>query len=115
METGIDMSVRRKGSRGIDVDGIRYMWRFPPEITQMQFDYWPGCYVTVQQEDVRRGSVLVIYFPQYRPDAAPNQPAIPVLPSDVARCIRAALKQGWKPTKQGPQFDISSETVDCHE
>jgi hypothetical protein len=105
------MAVRRKGSRGILVDGVRYLWRFPPVMAQDQYDYWPGCFVTVQHADVRRGSVLVITFPQYRPDAAPDQPAVPVLPSDVARCIRAAVTKGWKPTEQGPQFVIQSEAV----
>ena len=105
------MAVRRKGSRGIMVDGVRFLWRFPPVMTQDQFDCWPGCFVTVQQADVFRGGVLAISFPQHRPDAAPFEPAVPVLPSDVARCISAALKRGWNPREPGPQFNINSEDV----
>src|SRR4051812_33441204 len=105
------MAVRRKGSRGIMVDGVRYLWRFPPVLTQDQDDYWPGCYVTVQRADVRRGSVLVISFPQHRPDTAPDQEAVPVLPSHVARGIRAAISRGWQPEQQGPQFVIASESI----
>ena len=100
------MAVRKKGSRSILVDGIRYLWRFPHRPTQTQDDCWPGCHVTIQQPDTQRGCVLVLHFPQFRPDCAPGLPVIPVLPSDVARGIRAAIASGWRGDKQGPQFRV---------
>jgi hypothetical protein len=55
--------------------------------------------------------VLVIGFPQHRPDTAPDQKAVPVLPSHVAQGIRAAIIRGWQSDQQGPQFVIASGTI----
>src|SRR5262245_57350149 len=106
------MAVRKKGSRRIVVDGVTYLWRFPPRPTSSQDDYWPGCHVTVQREGCK-GSVLVIYFPQFLPNLAKacGDPVVPVLPSQVARAIRAAVRAGWRAEVQGPQFAIEGDNA----
>lgn len=99
------MAVRKKGSRRIVVDGIVYLWRFPRRQTQSQEDGWPGVGVTVSREDCRRASLLLGYPQRFHLNGpvAQDLPR-PVLPSDVARGIRAALEGGWQAQEPGPQF-----------
>ena len=99
------MAVRKKGSRRITVDGVIYLWRFPRRPTQSQEDGWPGVAVTVTREDCRRASLLLA-FPQRFHLSGPvgEVPPRPVLPSEVARGIRAALAAGWRADEPGPQF-----------
>lgn len=103
------MAFRKRGSRLIVVDGVAYCWRFLHRPTQSDWDLWPGCVVTVQSAG-RPGSVLVVRFPQHRPDvAAPcGLPIVPVLPSQVARAIRAAVRAGWRAAESGPQLVMES-------
>src|SRR5881409_766725 len=107
------MAVRRQGSRRIVVDGVAYLWRFPPRSTQSQEDGWPGVMVTVNREDCQR-SVLVLAFPRRFHLSGPvgEDPPRPVLPSDVARGIRKALAAGWVPDKPGKQFRLRIEEAD---
>jgi hypothetical protein len=99
------VAVRKKGSRRITVDGVMYLWRFPPRQTQSQEDGWPGVGVTISREDCRRASLL-LGFPRRFHLSGPfgQDSARPVLPSDVARGIRAALMAGWQADQPGPQF-----------
>jgi hypothetical protein len=100
------MAVRKQGSRRIEVDGVTYLWRVPRRSSDTDGNI--GLITTVQYQD-RRGSVLVIYFPQQHPDIASTfgEPAVPVLPSQVADAIRRAVVAGWRPTEGGPRFAIS--------
>src|SRR5262245_11631786 len=99
------MAVRKKGSRRIVVDGIIYLWRFPPRPTQNQEDGWPGVGVTINREDCRQASLLLAFPQRFRLDGPlVEDPARPVLPSDIARGIKAAIAAGWQPGEPGPQF-----------
>ena len=104
------MAVRKQGSRRIVVDGVAYLWRVPRRSSD--HDGNMGLITTVQHPD-RRGSVLVIHFPQQHPDIANGfgLPATPVLPSQVPDAIRRAVVAGWRPAKQGPRFEIAGSGV----
>src|SRR4051812_39293680 len=99
------MAVRKKGSRRIVVDGVQYLWRFPRRMTQNEEDGWPGVMVTVNRVDCR-GASLMLAFPQRFHLNGPvvQSPPRPVLPSDVAAGIRAALAAGWVADQPGKQF-----------
>jgi hypothetical protein len=99
------LAIRKKGSRRIVVDGAAYLWRFPRRPTQSQQDGWPGVFVTANRADCPRAS-LVIAFPQRFHLSGPvgQVPPRPVLPSDVAAGIRAALRAGWVADQPGQQF-----------
>ncbi len=98
------MAVPKKGSRRIVVDGVAYLWRFPRP-TRAQGDGWRGVRVMVCREECRQ-SVLVLAFPARFHLSGPvvQEPPRPLLPSDVARGIRAALAAGWQADRPGPQF-----------
>src|SRR5262245_51742092 len=99
------VAVSKKGSRRIVVDGVTYMWRFPRRQTQSQEDGWPGVMVTVNREDCREASLLIAFPNRFHLSGPVGQePPRPILPSDVAAGIRAALVAGWVSDQPGKQF-----------
>jgi hypothetical protein len=98
------MAVRKKGARRIVVDGDAFRWRFPHRPTQNQQDGWPGVTVTVQPVPCE-GALLVVAFPRcFRMDGPCGEAGKPVLPSEVARAVRAALAAGWRVDQPGKPF-----------
>jgi hypothetical protein len=99
------VAVRKKGSRRIVVDGVVYLWRFPRRQTQSQEDGWPGLAVTANRVDCPRGSLLIAFPQRFHLSGPVGQiPPRPVVPSDVAAGIRAALAAGWVADRPGKQF-----------
>lgn len=99
------MAVRKKGSRRIVVDGVTYLWRFPRRQTHDQEDGWPGVMVTVSREDARQASLLLAFPHRFHLSGPVGQnPPRPVLPSDVAAGVRAAIAAGWVSDQPGKQF-----------
>lgn len=99
------MAVRRKGSRRITVDGAVYVWRFPRRPTRNQEDGWPGVFVTANRVDCSRASLLLAFPQRFHLSGPVGQlPPRPVLPSDVAAGIRAAISVGWVADQPGKQF-----------
>ena len=99
------MAVNRKGSRRVVVDGVAYRWSFPRRPDQSQDDGWPGVGVTVWRAD-GSGAMLLLAFPQRFHPSGPvgPDPPRPVLPSDVAAGVRAALAAGWAADRPGAPF-----------
>jgi hypothetical protein len=101
------VAVRKKGSRRIVVDGVTYQWRFPRRPTQSQEDGWPGVFVTATRADGLRASLLLAFPRRFHLSGPVGQdPPRPVLPSDVAAGIRAALAAGWVADTPGRQFVV---------
>jgi len=99
------MAMKRKGSRPIVVDGTTYLWRIRRRPTVFQTDYGTALTCSVQRNDERAGRVLLIVFPQGRAECyLPSVPRAPVVPRQVAECIRNAIREGWNPGDRGDAF-----------
>ena len=107
------MSVRKKGSRRIVVDGAVYLWRIRRRPTRMDWELNSGFIITVQDEN-RTGSVLSISSQRPRPTvvSAWGLPVVSVLPSHVATAIRQALAEGWQPAEQDSNFGVTLRAGD---
>ncbi len=103
------MTVRRKGSRRITVEGVEYLWRFPRK-PRHEWDGNCGVWLTVQRAD-RAGSVLALHSPHRHPAVAQgwSSPVVAVLPSQVADAIRRALAEGWRPGELGADHWVGLE------
>ncbi|MFC9895980.1 hypothetical protein ACFVMC_20015 [Nocardia sp. NPDC127579] len=92
------MTLTRKGSRSIVVDGTEYRWtvRRKPTYTQA---LGSDMAFAVELAD-GPGPVLVVRTGRPRPDNWLNLPTQPVYPAEVAAGIRTALSQGFVFTAQ---------------
>ena len=97
------MTVRKRGSRRIVVDGVAYRWKFPRRLADQEEDL-PGVWVVAQRVEPE-GSQLLLVFPSRHHMSGPNAGlGRPVLPSDVVAGIKAALIAGWQSHEPGKQF-----------
>lgn len=109
------MALGRKGSRRIVVDGTAYRWRLRRRRTCFQALAWTPCTFAVEHAD-NRGTTLVVRTDRPHPSNWFGREARPVLPSDVARIIQLALREGWTPTAPGSPFrlDLSARFTPSH-
>ena len=98
------MAIPKKGTRRIVVDGARYRWYVRRRPTLGQAIAESNLTLAVEKEGERRGSVLVVDLAQPHPSNVVGEPPVAVLPADVARCIQAALRLGWRPDAPGKPF-----------
>lgn len=99
------MAIRKKGARRIIVDGQSYLWRVRRRGPDPDNRGW-GWSFAVQHAEAA-GSTLIVHLTRRHPSW--NTTVTPVIPSEVARCIRLAVAEGWQPTAQGSAFHLSSE------
>lgn len=111
------MTLPRKGSRLIDVDGRQFRFVVNrvkgPAFTVVKkdvapsrvFNFTKGPSLSVTVEDATSPGCVFNYT---WPDGCS------VLPNDVRENIRAALKQGWSPRSKGPAFRISEIYFPAH-
>jgi hypothetical protein len=99
------MALARKGARRIIVDGTAYRWRLRRRPTYDQGLCWSPCTFAVEHADVP-GTTLVVTTNQPHAGNWMAREAHPILPSDVARAVAHALRQGWNPTAQGSPFHL---------
>ncbi|MGS2640880.1 hypothetical protein [Streptosporangium sp. G12] len=100
------MTIPKKGSRLISVDGIAYRWRIRHKPTYCQANSWgPLTYAVEPAEG--RGRVLLVELPCSRPDAWYGERTMTVRPALVAATIRRALDRGWDPSQAGSAFTIN--------
>ncbi len=109
------MSLPRKGSRAITVDGHRYRW-----VAVYAQVMWcsAACplHLTVQQDGVRGGQLLLARFPlSSGKDEAGREWVFPrygaaVTPGIVSDIIRAGRAAGWEPEMSGrPPLELDGE------
>lgn len=103
----IVMSLVKKGSRLITVDGVTYRWRVRGRPTYAQGLGERPLAVAVEQVD-GTGRVLLVNMPQDHPSNWIGGPAEPVLPSAVAAIVRQAMAEGWRSTQPGAAFDMTA-------
>ncbi|MEG4516696.1 MULTISPECIES: hypothetical protein [unclassified Microcoleus] len=126
------MSIPKKGTRKIIVDGEPFIWLIRRQATNTQVESgWGHLHVAVEHAE-KPGSVLVLitdrphpqgwsqtnceFIPVKPPDGAPQEVKVwqiistkevkPVRPSDVAQWIRQAVQLGWQPRRSGITFNV---------
>lgn len=97
------MTLVKKGSRYLDVDGVTYRWRLRGRPTYSQANaWWPLTFAVELADDP--GATLVVTTNQAHPSNWMGVPSRPVLPGHVARAVRTALAEGWQPANPGKPF-----------
>jgi len=112
------MTLSRKGSRRIVIDGISYRWLIRRRATwsdiHIEIANMPDgvpLRVAIEQEHAQ-GTLLIVTSNQPRlTKYRMVETAGVVRPSDVERWIRDARAAGWDPAKPGPVLYRESETV----
>ncbi|MFV2195562.1 hypothetical protein [Nocardiopsis sp. LOL_012] len=95
------MSLVRKGSRHITVDGTGYRWRVRRRPTYAQaLCEFPMTFAVELAEEP--GQTLVVATQHPHPGSwLSDAPPVPVTPGIVSTAIRSALAQGWSPACPG--------------
>lgn len=100
------MTMPRKGTRRITVDGVAYRWRHRSRRSVTEARARPLTFA-VEREDAP-GRLLSVTLGEWLPlshyccpDCSPDEfMPEPITPARVAEAVRAALADGWDP--QGP-------------
>jgi hypothetical protein len=101
------MSIPRKGTRKIIVDGEHFIWLIRRQPTYTQECFHGGNLHVAVDRVAKPGSVLVIITDRPHPqDCLRSNKVIPVKPSDVAQWIRQAMQLGWQPMRSGITFRV---------
>ena len=102
------MSIPKKGSRKITVDGLEYRWTIRKKPSYGQAIDESNLTAAIELYD-SPGTTLVITFPFTRPDSWISPGNESVKPSDIKDSIIRAVQQGWKPDSKGSVFHLSQE------
>lgn len=100
------MSIPKKGSRLIRVDGTTYRWRVRKRPTYSQGVGDTPLTFAVEKAELA-GTTLHVTMPQDHPSNWMGGVAEPVLPSTVSVLIRHALDRGWQPESPGSPFLVT--------
>jgi hypothetical protein len=99
------MTIPRKGSRRLTVDGVPYRWSVRPRPTYSQgIGQSPLSFAVVN--DHAPGSTLVVTLDAMRPDNWLQEPSAVVTPNMVELAIRKALSEGWHAQQGGGAFAL---------
>ena len=91
------MSLPKKGSRTIEVEGSTYLWRIRKKPTYSQLLGWSPMLVGIQRVEPHAVSVLVVNCAVSRPDNVLSPHQTGIAPAMVRDMIGKALKAGWRP------------------
>jgi hypothetical protein len=100
------MSIPKKGSRQIEVDGVTYRWMVRRRAP------WHSLSFAVERDDVS-GSILSVRLPVPRPDPwliGTNGDKV-ITPKYVAEIIRFSLTIGWRPESAVTPFQIGPHDI----
>jgi hypothetical protein len=106
MTAEVAMTLARKGSRQITVDGIRFRWKVRGKPSYSQGNGWTPLVFAVEQAE-QPGALLVASLPCAHPGNWLGLPAGVVLPGTVASAVKSALTEGWQPSRPGPTFVLA--------
>ncbi|GGT07878.1 hypothetical protein GCM10010222_57310 [Streptomyces tanashiensis] len=99
------MTLNKRGSRRITVDGVGYRWRVRRKPSYMQGLCWtPLIYAVELANADRAGAILVVTTGQPHPSNWLGVGAESVRPAHVAASVREARAQGWEPVASGSPF-----------
>ncbi|MGF1343735.1 hypothetical protein ACQSMD_27075 [Streptomyces flavovirens] len=89
------MTLNKKGSRRITVDGIEYRWRIRRKPSYMRgLDWTPMTYAVEAASGSQPGTTLIVTSGQARPSNWVGVETEPIRPAHVAASIREARDQG---------------------
>lgn len=109
------MSIPKKGTRKIIVDGEAFIWFIRRKPTYTQECFHGGNLHVAVDSVAKPGSVLVIMTDRPHPQGLVRKQEVkPVTPSDVAQWIRQAVQLGWQPMRSGIPFNVQM-TGQCME
>ncbi len=94
----------RKGFRTITVDGRRFHWRVGGNDTSGDV---PMLAFMVTPFDGLSGTLIVEFPEVWAPNRCKGSAGV-VLPSHVARAVRTALVEGWRPEVHGDNFRLDA-------
>jgi hypothetical protein len=100
------MTLARKGSRRIIVDGVTFRWTVRRKPTYHQANGWSPLTFVVEHA-VAPASLLVVSLPCAHPGNWLGQPSQAVTPGMVTESIRRAVADGWKPAQRGRPFALT--------
>jgi hypothetical protein len=103
----VSVTLVKKGSRVLDVDGVMYRWRLRGRPTYSQGLGSRMTYAVELAEEP--GATLVVTTSQAHPSNWVNKLAVPILPRHVGRAVRRALAQGWLADSPGKPFPLTVE------
>lgn len=96
------MTIPKKGSRKIVVEGIEYRWKV----------HWRHSIMTssveLYEEPKSVLSISFLWIPKKDFWDWYEVPAI-IIPQIIETCIKKAISQGWKPNEKGQTFKITHE------
>lgn len=93
------MSIPKKGTRKIIVDGEPFLWLIRRQATYTQ-ENCGNLHIAVEHAEAP-GSVLVILTDRPHPQCWGTNEVKPVTPSDAAQWIQQAVQLGWQPQPSG--------------
>jgi hypothetical protein len=100
------MTLARKGTRSIVVDGTGYRWKVRNRPTYNQGAGFASLSYAVESADQPR-SLLVVTVPWAHPSNWMGLESAAVRPAMVAAAIREARTSGWRPEVPGPAFALT--------
>jgi hypothetical protein len=99
------MAMPKKGSRPIEVEGVKYRWLVRSNPTYSQGSAWSNLTFAVELESSGQQTLLVT-AKAARPDNWLSAKSIIITPAIVESAIREALLQGWHPTEKGSAYEL---------
>lgn len=103
------MSVPRRGSRRIVVDGEGYRWRVRRRPTADQRTCRSPLWLAIAAES--GGPALLVRLHQAHPSNAVGLRSEAVTPRAVAAYVRAGLRAGWAPSRPGPPKVVAAREL----
>ncbi|MCY9785774.1 hypothetical protein KIK06_17950 [Nocardiopsis sp. EMB25] len=113
------MTMPRKGTRRITVDGVAYRWRVRARPTRAELARAHGRFGFAVEAVDTPGHPLVVTLDHPRPSGdgccpfgppSEGRDPEPVTPARVAEAVRAALSEGWAPGTPGGPFRYALRT-----
>ena len=99
------MTISRKGSYPIDVNGVTYRWSVSPRLAfDQELANSSLTFVVVHPQFP--GSPLVVEVNVAQPDNWVLERSASVTPAIVDHAIGMALSQGWRPAAKGEAFAL---------
>ncbi|MEV6929957.1 hypothetical protein AB0M46_36490 [Dactylosporangium sp. NPDC051485] len=108
----MEVTLARKGSRRIIVNGVDFRWTVRRRPTYCQANGWSPLKFVVERAEEPQGALLVVSLPCAHPGNWIGLQSRSVRPAMVAAGIRQALTGGWQPSRPGPVFALTlSDTI----
>ncbi|MEZ4454532.1 MAG: hypothetical protein R3B09_34085 [Nannocystaceae bacterium] len=103
------MSLPKRGSRPLEVDGVRYRWRLRGRATAGQRSGATPLLIAIAAEEGEGPAMIVRHLAHPRRAAAERHYTRAITPAEVAAHVREGIAAGWRPKEPGPAFTYQPE------